>query len=424
MNKIEYEVHQVVDYLNKLLDQDHFLSNIYIKGEVSNVKLHSSNHLYFTLKDNNSRLNCVMFSRFLSEEIAKIKEGDKVVVLGKVTIYKPNGSITFYCKEMRLDGIGNLYFEYERLKQKLESEGLFAKERKKPIPKYPRKIGVVTASTGAAIRDILNVLKRRWPIAKVYIIPSLVQGKEAITDLEYKLQLADKVGFDVIIVGRGGGSIEDLWAFNSENVVRTIANLNTPIVSGIGHETDFTLSDFVVDLRAPTPSAAAEIITPNIEEVSKRLEQIKFDYFRAFKNYLKQKNIALNSYKTNKYFSVPLSILDLPKMRYDLLYSRFFNSYEAYFKNTENKLKNYFDFIVNKTNNILIYRKQEFEKHISLLNALSPLNILKRGYSITLDENDQIIKDIDSINKDDLIKTKLNKGSITSKIIEVNKDEQ
>ena len=251
-------------YLKNLFDGDSNLQEVYLKAEISNFKAHTRGHLYFTLKDETSRINAVMFSYNVSKLKFKPIDGMKVLVKGKISVYEATGSYQIYVEEMDQDGLGNLYIEFEKLKKKLSSEGLFDQDKKKRIPKVPRKIGIVTASTGAAIKDILTTIKRRFPICETILFPSLVQGADAAKDIVKNIEIANTYDIDTLIVGRGGGSIEDLWPFNEEIVARAIYESEIPVISAVGHETDFTIADFVADLRAPTPSAAAELVVADI----------------------------------------------------------------------------------------------------------------------------------------------------------------
>ena len=266
---------QLNKYLKYKMDSDVYLRQVYLKGEISNFKAHTRGHFYFTLKDEGSRINAVMFKSSASKINFKPIDGMKVLVCGKVTVYEASGGYQIYVEEMQESGVGNLYVAYEQLKKKLEQEGLFAKERKRKIKKMPVTIGIVTAPTGAAIRDILTTIKRRYPIVNTILFPALVQGKDAALDIANKINMAQKYNLDTLIVGRGGGSIEDLWPFNEEVVARAIYNSKIPVISAVGHEVDFTIADFVADLRAPTPTAAAELAVVDINTVSDYLTNAK-----------------------------------------------------------------------------------------------------------------------------------------------------
>ena len=286
---------QLNKYLKYKMDSDVYLRQVYLKGEISNFKAHTRGHFYFTLKDEGSRINAVMFKSSASKINFKPIDGMKVLVCGKVTVYEASGGYQIYVEEMQESGVGNLYVAYEQLKKKLEQEGLFAKERKRKIKKMPVTIGIVTAPTGAAIRDILTTIKRRYPIVNTILFPALVQGKDAALDIANKINMAQKYNLDTLIVGRGGGSIEDLWPFNEEVVARAIYNSKIPVISAVGHEVDFTIADFVADLRAPTPTAAAELAVVDINTVSDYLTNAKNRSYNAVCNLIeKNKKVLIN----------------------------------------------------------------------------------------------------------------------------------
>ena len=282
-------VGQLTRYIKYKIDNDPNLEEVYLKGEISNFKAHSRGHFYFTLKDESSRINAIMFQSSAKKVPFIPQDGMKVLIKGKVSVYPETGSYQIYVSEMLEDGVGNLYIAFEQLKKKLKEEGLFDKDKKKKIPKIPEKIGVVTAPTGAAIRDITSTIKRRWPLAEVYLFPALVQGEGAKESVAKKIKQADNYGLDILIIGRGGGSIEDLWAFNEEIVARAIFEAKTPIISAVGHEVDFTIADFVADMRAPTPTGAAEMSVPDIKDVLNYLNQVKIRESISIKNILDKK---------------------------------------------------------------------------------------------------------------------------------------
>ena len=293
MNNNYITVTQLTKYIKYRLDNDQNLMKVYLKGEISNFKAHSRGHLYFTIKDENTRINAIMFSTYASKLNIVPLDGMKVLVTGKISVYEPSGNYQIYVESLEEDGVGNLYIAFEELKKKLEKEGLFDKSKKKKIPLIPQKIGIITAPTGAAIKDILSTIKRRWPLAETILFPSLVQGKEAANDIVRNIELSKNYDLDVLIIGRGGGSIEDLWCFNEEIVARAIFNLDTPVISAVGHEIDFTICDFVADLRAPTPTGAAELAVPNINDIINFLTQLKIRSINSINNILdlKKKNL-------------------------------------------------------------------------------------------------------------------------------------
>ena len=277
------------NYLKAYFDNNPHLQHVYLQGEISNFKNHSRGHLYFTLKDEQSRLSAVMFQTNALKLNFEPEDGMNVLVEGRISCYPAQGSYQIYVEKMEVDGVGNLYIEFEKLKKKLAAEGLFDKSKKKAIPKTPKRIGIVTASTGAAIRDILTTIKRRYPICETILFPSLVQGADAAKDIVRNIELANSYDIDTLIVGRGGGSIEDLWPFNEEIVARAIYNSKVPVISAVGHEIDFTIADFVADLRAPTPTAAAELAVPNIDTINTYLL-----------NVVNRSTLSINGYIDNK----------------------------------------------------------------------------------------------------------------------------
>lgn len=308
-------VSQLNNYLKRKFEADVHLGHIYLKGEISNSKLHSRGHLYFSLKDETSVISAIMFERDASKLNFDPKEGTKVFVEGKVTVYEGSGKYQIVVTSMQPDGIGELFIAYEKLKKQLEQEGLFKKELKKPIPKYPRRIGIVTAPTGAAIRDILSTIKRRFPIAETILFPALVQGENAKYSIVEQLEKSREFDLDVLIVGRGGGSIEDLWAFNEEIVARAIFKLDVPVISAVGHEVDFTIADFVADLRAPTPTGAAELAVPNMSDVFGLIENYKIRLQANMTNKIKIEEKKLLSLKESYVLKNPLAIYEVKEQK-------------------------------------------------------------------------------------------------------------
>ena len=319
MTKNIYSVGQVNAYIKNMFSQDFLLQQISVKGEVSNCKYHTSGHIYFTIKDEKSAMSAIMFAGNRRGLAFPMKEGDKVVVTGSIEVYERDGKYQIYAREITRDGMGNLYLKFETLKRELEEMGMFAQEYKRPIPKYARTVGVVTAPTGAAVQDIRNISSRRNPYVQLILYPALVQGEGAASSIVNGIRALERMKVDVIIVGRGGGSIEDLWAFNEEIVARAIFDCSIPIISAVGHETDWTIADFVSDLRAPTPSAAAELAVCNIadiifslQEYEKNLQQkmqYKIQRYRTIleNTKLKMKHLLLKSTSLNKKLNLPYS---------------------------------------------------------------------------------------------------------------------
>lgn len=399
-------------YLKNKFDTDPNIQTLGIKGEISNFKGHTRGHLYFTLKDESSRINAVMFSTHASKLNFVPKDGMKVLVIGRVSVYEPTGGYQIYVNEMISDGVGNLYLKFEELKKQLANEGLFNQEHKKPIPKFPKKIGIVTAPTGAAIKDILSTIKRRFPSTETILFPALVQGELAAPDIVKQIIRADQYNLDVLIVGRGGGSIEDLWAFNEEIVARAIYEAKTPIISAVGHEIDFTISDFVSDLRAPTPTGAAEMAVPNIVDVKNFINQLNIRLNKNTSNIIEFNKKRLDNYKTNYVLTNPMATFEIKEQKLDTLIdnlnSKIKNILDSSYKRLENIKNNYTinnpDTIINKYNNT-------YELLLNKLNLLNPLNILSKGYSVVNKDNN-VIKDIKDINIKDKLNIKLYKGNI------------
>jgi len=434
-------VTQLTRYIKYKLEQDSNLQTIYLKGEISNFKAHTRGHFYFTLKDETSRISAIMFNNLASKIKFTPTDGMKVLVECKIGVYEATGAYQVYVSDMIEDGVGNLYIAFNQLKEKLEKEGLFKKEYKKPIPKIPKKIGIITASTGAAIKDILSTLKRRFPIVETILFPCLVQGELAKDDIVKNIRLANTYDLDVIILGRGGGSIEDLWPFNEEIVARAIFMSEIPIISAVGHEIDFTISDFVADLRAPTPTGAAEMAVPNLVDVKSYLNQINIRLTKAINNKIDMSYEILNRYKNSYVLTNPMSLYNRLEQNFDNLYERLIIAIKNNIKNNEehlNKLMKSYIFtnpnmlFIDKAynyNDLIKRLKQSIEKNLdnktnkylnllSKLEVLNPVTTLKRGYSITKKDN-KLITSVNDIKKDDIIITSLSDGyieSIVSKI--------
>ena len=388
-------VSKINRYIKYKLDNDENLQTVYLKGEISNFKNHTSGHFYFTLKDETSRIPAVMFKSSASKVNFNPQDGMNVLVTGRISCYEANGNYQIYVEEMLEDGVGNLYIEFEKLKKKLGKRGYFDEKYKKPIPKFPKRIGVITASTGAAIRDIITTINRRYRLAEIILIPTLVQGEKAGEDIVCSLNKAKNLDLDVIILGRGGGSIEDLWAFNEEIVADAIFNMDIPIISAVGHEIDFTISDFVSDLRAPTPTAAAELAVPNTIDLINNINQMKTRLGKSVLNKLElsknKLNALLNSY-----------ILKNPKGLYEVKMQ---------------KLDNLIDKLNIHTTNIFESKETKYISLIDKMEALNPIKTLKRGYSITKVDNKVV--DFKQLKKDMIITTEFTEGEVISKVMEV-----
>ena len=322
MNDKYISVSQLTRYIKYKIDNDTNLNEIFLKGEISNFKAHSRGHFYFTIKDEGSRINAVMFSSSTKKIKFTPQDGMKVLVTGKISVFEANGGYQIYVSDMLEDGIGNLYIAYEQLKKKLEIEGLFDQNIKKTIPKIPTRIGVITAPTGAAIKDIISTIKRRWPITEVYLFPSLVQGEEAKDDIVRQIKKAELFNLDTLIVGRGGGSIEDLWPFNEEIVARAIYDAHVPIISAVGHEIDFTIADFVADLRAPTPTGAAEMAVPQLSDMMNYLNQLKIRLNNTILKKIEINKKRLDNIVSRNIFKNPMTIYQNSEMQLDSLIER------------------------------------------------------------------------------------------------------
>ena len=424
------------DYIKSMFDENSFLRKIYLKGEISNFKNHTRGHLYFTLKDETSRISAVMFYNNTLSLGFKPEDGMNVLVEGRISCYPAQGTYQIYVEKMEMDGLGNLYIEYEKLKKKLAAEGLFDERYKKPIPKYPKKIGIITASTGAAIRDILSTIKRRFPICETILFPSLVQGASAAPDIVQQIKRANEYDLDVIICGRGGGSIEDLWAFNEEIVARAIFDSKIPIISAVGHEVDFTIADFVADLRAPTPTGAAEMAVPTKLDTINLINEKKIRLNTYINNAIKNKQTKIKNLKNSFILKNPMSLYEIKEQKLD----NFVDQINTLIKNkltySENRLEhirsNYIlkeplrmyekskNDIQNKglkaTNLIKGILEKNAHKEELLRNTLklvNPLNILDKGYSL-VEKDGKIIKDNKEIEIEDKIRIKLSKGEITA----------
>ncbi|HHU72282.1 MAG TPA: exodeoxyribonuclease VII large subunit [Clostridiales bacterium] len=392
-----YSVSQVNQYIKNLFVRDRILNRIYIKGEVSNCKYHTSGHIYFTLKDAEGQLSCVMFAGSRRGLTFRLEEGQSVIVLGNVSVYERDGKYQLYANEIVLDGLGRLYERYEKLKKDLEAEGLFDKSNKKEIPLYPKRIGIVTASTGAAIQDIINISKRRNPYVQLILYPAQVQGLGSAESIAKGIGILDKLEVDTIIVGRGGGSIEDLWGFNEEIVARAIYKCKTPIISAVGHETDITIADFVADLRAPTPSAAAELAVNDymafvyaIEEYGGKLKKDIMQKIANSRSRAKEAKIRL-------YYGSPT---------YQIKQKR------QFLIDSEEKLKQ-------RINQRIKDSRHRLELYVTKIEALSPLSKLKQGYAMVLGEDSNPVKGIKDINKNDKLTISLLDGDVITKVEDI-----
>ena len=409
---MEEKTYLTVTALNKYIERkfklDPYLGEVYIKGEISNFKPHGNN-IYFSIKDENS----VIRANWFGARSKDFKDGDTVLIKTKVDFYLKRGEVNLVVLDMKKDRIGELYQKFLELKEKLEKEGLFSPQYKKRIPSFSQSIAVITAKTGAAVQDITRTIQRRFPIAKIKVYSTLVQGDNSVQDIVRNIKLADEENNDVIILGRGGGSIEDLWSFNTEEVIRAIFNCKTPIVTGIGHETDTTLADFVSDRRASTPTAAAELVTPNIDDIKNRIS-FNYDKLTNTINYILQtyKTRVLNS-ENNPYYKNYSKVFLEYNNKVELLEKELNKSLQVLVKDKQNLLKTSTDKFLNI--NLLGKFKENFTNEINKLEANSPLNIMKKGYSVAF-LGDTKITTVKGINNGDEISVQLVDGSLNCKV--------
>lgn len=415
-NEVTLTVTDINNYIKNIVDGDFFLSNVTLKGEISNLKFHTRGHLYFSLKDENSKINAVMFNyKNLGLNFIP-KDGMNVIVKGKVSVFTTGGSYQITVSNMKEDGIGNLYILFEELKRRLEREGLFSPEHKKKLPRIPKKVGVITASTGAAVKDIISTINRRFPLTEIILFPTLVQGVGAKENIVKMINEANESDVDVIILGRGGGSIEDLWAFNEEIVARAIYNSNKPIVSAVGHEIDFTISDFVSDMRAPTPTGAAELVVPSKVEIQSYLNDYKGRIISVINKKIKSYTDTFSKLKSTYILKNPISMYEIDEQKLDNMLEKLGSIMNYKLEREKSKLNNLSKMISPNMLNRLDKEKIKLENIETKLNLLNPENILKKGYSLTLVEG-KIVKSINSVKKGSIIDTKFSDGIVKSEVL-------
>lgn len=415
-NEVSLTVTDINNYIKNIVDGDFFLSNVTLKGEISNLKFHTRGHLYFSLKDENSKINAVMFNyKNLGLNFIP-KDGMNVIVKGKVSVFTTGGSYQITVSNMKEDGIGNLYILFEELKRRLEREGLFSLEHKKKLPRIPKKVGVITAATGAAVKDIISTINRRFPLTEIILFPTLVQGVGAKENIVKMINEANKSDVDVIILGRGGGSIEDLWAFNEEIVARAIYNSNKPIVSAVGHEIDFTISDFVSDMRAPTPTGAAELVVPSKVEIQSYLNDYKGRIISVINKKIKSYTDTFSKLKSTYILKNPISMYEIDEQKLDNMLEKLGSIMNYKLEREKSELNNLSKMISPNMLNRLDKEKIKLENIETKLNLLNPENILKKGYSLTLVEG-KIVKSINSVKKGSIIDTKFSDGIIKSEVL-------
>ena len=383
-------VSQINQYIKNLFVRDYLLSRVQVQGEISNLKYHSSGHIYFTLKDEAAQISCVMFASYTRGMTFRLEEGQNVLVYGSISVYERDGRYQLYARDISMQGAGKLYEEYEKRKKRLLEEGLFDEENKKPLPKYAKTIGVVTAQTGAVIQDICNVTHRRNPYVQIRLYPAKVQGEGAAQTVIRGIRYFEKTDVDTIIIGRGGGSIEDLWAFNDERVARAIYDSDIPVISAVGHEPDVTISDFVADLRAATPSNAAELAVPNAEDIRETLRGYDIRMVQAMRKQMAQRRSALDNLAGRRVLQSPAAYFDLRRVELDYTRSRLTAAGERW----------------------LAARRHGFAQYAAALDAMSPLKVLARGYAVATDADGTVLRSAAKVQPGDPVRVQLQDGAL------------
>lgn len=393
-----YEVSQINEYLKLRFEEDEFLSAVFIRGEISNYKLYPSGHHYFSLKDANGSIRCVMFKGNAFRLRFRPENGMKVIAFGRISVFPRDGAYQLYCADMTPDGIGDLHVAFEQLKAKLQAKGLFSLERKKQLPKYPHRIAIITSSAGAALRDMLRILRKRYPLCEVKLLAVRVQGEEAPGEIAAAIRYANQYRVaDLIITGRGGGSIEDLWAFNDERVAYAIAESEIPVISAVGHEPDVTISDFVADLRAATPSNAAELAVPDQLELRQQLDAKRSMLLTLMQKKLKQERQTVSSLAAARSLRSPINYLNDQRLRLDYTHRRLGAASTA----------------------LLNQNREQFVRLTAKLDAMSPLKVLGRGYSVTLNEKGQLVKSVKAVKRGESLTVQMSDGKLTAQVQEV-----
>ena len=399
--KTIYSVGQVNRYVRNMFTQDYILKKIYVKGEVSNCKYHPSGHIYFSLKDETGLLSCVMFAGQRRGLAFRMKDGDRVVVGGAVDVYERDGRYQMYAREITLEGAGALYERFLALKAELEEMGMFAPEYKQPIPRFIQKLGVVTAPSGAAVQDIRNISLRRNPYLQIILYPALVQGDGAADSIVRGIRMLDEAGVDTIIVGRGGGSIEDLWAFNEEKVARAIFECRTPIISAVGHETDFTIADFAADLRAPTPSAAAELAVDDFAQIMHTLDNYRERFRRDMRDRIEYQKVRLEQYKLRLKYLSP----------------------ESRLRDNRQILADYDDALRSAMKNKLQQYRHRLGIYLERYQGMSPLAKLNQGYSFVADQDGRGITSVEQVRPGDRVEISVTDGVIRAEVFDSRREE-
>lgn len=391
-----YSVAQVNSYIKNMFTQDFLLASIYIKGEVSDCKYHSSGHIYFTLKDQKGTLPCVMFAGNRSGLAFQMKEGQQVIVGGSIDVYERDGKYQMYAKSITLDGAGLLYERFQQLKEELSEMGMFAEEYKQKIPTHCRRLGVVTAPTGAAVQDIINIAARRNPYVQIILYPAIVQGEQAAASIIKGIHAMEHMGVDTIIVGRGGGSIEDLWAFNQREVAQAVFECEIPIISAVGHETDTTIADYVADLRAPTPSAAAELAVADVRELLHQLEDYRITLVRLLEHRIERFKSRLERYRLKLQMLSPVSQI---------------REKRTLAMQMEERLQE-------GMRGVLLQKRHQLEIYIEQLKGLSPLDKLNQGFSYASDEQGKTLHDVNQVQVGQAVTVQLKNGELLTKVME------
>ena len=386
-------ISQINEYIRAKMDSDPLLNTVVVRGEISNYKLYPSGHHYFTLKDENAALRCVMFKGNAFKLRFRPENGMKVIAFGKISVFPRDGAYQLYCTGLNMDGIGDLHIAFEQLKKKLEAQGLFDPAHKKPIPKYPKLIGIVTSPAGAAVHDMIRILRKRFPLSKVRLIPVRVQGVEAPGEIASAIYYANHYQLaDVLIVGRGGGSIEDLWAFNEEVVAQAIYDSQIPVISAVGHEPDVTISDYVADLRAATPSNAAELAVPDQDGLRQALDTMEETMIASLTRQIRSARLHLKTLSSANALQSPVSYMEGKKKNLELSYNKLLSSYSR----------------------MLHSKKQQFLMNTAKLDAMSPLKVLTRGYSMAKTEEGNVISSVEQVKEHDKISVTVRDGEFSA----------
>jgi len=415
------KVAQLNRYIKQILTSDPILTNVSVIGEISNIKYHSTGHVYFTLKDETSKVSCFLPADVLRHIRYELEDGMEIIAIGYVSIFERGGTYSLNIKDIELTGIGNLAAAFERLKAKLAAEGLFDSDKKKTIPKFPETVGIITAPTGAAIKDILSTIKRRWPITKTILFPSLVQGASAAPEIVKQIKKAQEFDLDVLIVGRGGGSIEDMWCFNDEEVARALYECSIPVISAVGHEIDFTIADYVADLRAPTPTGAAEMAVPNQTDFYNYLNQVNLRLNKSMSNYIKNNRERLDNLKNSYILKNPISIYQIKEQKFDTLFEKLNLVMNSLLVNERRNLDIKIDKLESIIERYLDNSKNRYLTFLNKLEVLNPVLTIKRGYSVTK-INDTVISSIKKVKTNDTVTIDLTDGSLVSTVKEIIKN--